>query len=328
MECPQYHRAPAPAHVRRSQSVTLGAYHPRPMGEPEWLRVHTADGRALEVLLAGPVEGILLLYNSGTPTAAAPWPQLQRVAAERGLRWVTYSRPGYADSTPNPGRGVDSVAADVAAILDRLGAAEFVTIGWSGGGPHALACAALLPDRCLAAATIAGVAPYPADGLDWPDGMGPENVDEFRLAVEGPDSLTPFLLEQAAQMSGVQGHQVAEALGGLASDVDKAVITGELAEYLAETFRRSVSRGIDGWLADDLAFVAPWGFDLGAITRPVAVWQGAEDRMVPFNHGAWLAQHVPTAEAHLDPAEGHISLVTTRLGAIVDDLLRLAGHAA
>src|SRR5579864_2403929 len=167
MDCTQYHRAPAPAHVRRSQYVMRGAYHPRPMDEPEWLRVHTADGRALEVLAAGPVEGILLLYNSGTPTAAAPWPQLQRVAADRGLRCVTYSRPGYAESTPNPGRSVGSAAADIAAILDRLGASEFVTIGWSGGGPHALACAALLADRCLAAATIAGVAPYPADGLDW-----------------------------------------------------------------------------------------------------------------------------------------------------------------
>lgn len=298
------------------------------MSEPEWLRVHTVDGRALEVLVSGPAEGILLVYNSGTPTAAAPWPQLQQVAADRGLRCVTYSRPGYADSSPNPGRAVDGAAEDVAAILDRLGASEFVTIGWSGGGPHALACAALLPDRCLAAASIAGVAPYPAEGLQWLDGMAPENVEEFTLALDGPEAVTPFLLDQAEQLAGVQAHEVAEALGGLVSDVDRAALTGELAEYCAEAFRRAVSRGIDGWLADDLAFCMPWGFDLGGITRPVAVWQGGEDRMVPSAHGAWLAQHLPTAEAHLDPAEGHISLVTTRLPAIVDDLLRLAGHAS
>jgi pimeloyl-ACP methyl ester carboxylesterase len=113
------------------------------------------------------------------------------IAARYGLRTVLHARPGYAGSTPLPGRSVADVAADVAVVVDALGADEFVTVGWSGGGPHALATAALLPDRCLGAATIAGVAPYAAAGLDWLAGMGVENIEEFGAAVAGEPALGP-----------------------------------------------------------------------------------------------------------------------------------------
>jgi pimeloyl-ACP methyl ester carboxylesterase len=290
----------------------------------EWLRVETPDGRALETLVAGPAGGLPLVFHSGTPSAATPWPLLFDLAAQRGLRTVTLSRPGYAASSPRPGRSVADVAADVGVILDQLGAGAFVTLGWSGGGPHAAACAALLPDRCLAAALLASVAPYPAQGLDWFAGMGQDNVTEFTVALEGEAAIRPLTLENAKLYTNVQPDEVAAVLGNLVSNVDIAALTGDFAEYLAESVRRSVTTGIEGWIADDLAFSRPWGFDLAAITRPVAVWQGGQDRMVPFGHGEWLASHIPGARPHLYPDEGHLSLSVAKLDVILDDLLELA----
>lgn len=296
------------------------------MGEARWLTVRAAGGRDLEVLVDGPDRGAVLLFHNGTPTAAVRNPHVANPAAKHGLRTVTYSRPGYARSTSQHGRSVADAAEDSEAILDSLGADRFVTLGWSGGGPHALACAALLPERCLAATTVAGVAPYAAAGLDWFAGMGPENVNEFGAAVEGERPLVEFLEKASAGLSDVTGPELAAALGGLASDVDKTALTGEFAEVLAESFRRSVSSGIAGWRDDDLAFAQPWGFDLKSIRVPVAIWQGALDRMVPFDHGRWLAANIPTAHARLIEDEGHLSLVN-HIERILDDLVELSTGA-
>jgi len=264
-----------------------------------------------------------LVFHWGTPGAAVWFEPLAAAAARAGLRLVTYTRPGYAGSTPRPGRSVADAAADVAAVLDALGADTFVTFGWSGGGPHALACAALLPDRCLAATSVAGVAPYPAEGLDWLAGMGSENVEEFSAAIEGEPALSAILEKMARDVKTISGAEMAAALGGLISEVDKRALTGEFAEMLAESFRRSVSTGIAGWRDDDLAFTRSWGLDLDTIRRPVAVWQGGQDRMVPFSHGQWLAARIPTAQVHLYPDEGHLSLGIASLDRIVADLAGL-----
>ena len=282
------------------------------------------DGRWLEVLIVGPVDGPALVLHLGTPAGPVDVPALTEPAASRGLRTVICGRPGYAGSTPRPGRSVADAAGDVAFVLDRLGYDRFVTLGWSGGGPHALACAALLPERCAAAATLAGVAPYDADGLDWFAGMGPENVAEFGAAVAGLDTLTGYLNRESAGLTTVTGGEVAAALGGLVSPVDVDVLTGAFADSLAAAFRAAVSTGVAGWLDDDLAFVRPWGFDLSTIDVPVAVWQGGEDRMVPPSHGAWLAAHVSGARAHLNPDAGHLSLVNAA-APIIDDVLAAAG---
>ena len=171
----------------------------------------------------------------------------------------------------------------------------------------------------------AGVAPYPAEGLDWLAGMGEDNVTEFKLALEGEAAIRPVTLEHAEQLATVQPREVADALGTVASDVDRAALTGAYAEYAAEMFHRAMSSGIEGWIEDDMAFTKPWGFDLTAITVPVAVWQGGQDLMVPFAHGEWLAAHIPGAEPHLYHDEGHLSLGLVKLGDILDDLLRIAG---
>jgi len=283
------------------------------------------DGREIDVLTTGPEDGFPLVVHEGTPSGLVVETKLAAAAGERGLRFVLTARPGYEGSTPRPGRRVRDVAADVAGVLDALGAGAFVSIGMSGGGPHSLACAALLPGRCLAAASVAGAGPYLADGLDFLAGMGPENVTEFGLAVRGAEALTPYLEKEAVALRQVTGDQVAAALGGLISSADAEVLTGEFAAERAASLRASVREGIAGWRDDDLAFTADWGFSLDALDGRAAIWQGDQDRMVPYAHGQWLAAHIPGARVHLEPGAGHVTMVVTAIDRILDDLLDLAG---
>lgn len=281
------------------------------------------DARDLEIRVVGPQDGPLLVFHHGSPGAAVPFPTLERAATERGLRLASFSRPGFGGSSRRPGRRVADVAEDVAALADHLGAERLLTLGWSGGGPHALATAALLDGRVLAAATLAGVAPYDAEGLEWTEGMGEDNRIEYPLAASDPEDLLRWMEPQVEALRVVTAAEVVGALRSLVSPVDERALTGELGEVVAASFRRAFVHGPWGWYDDDLAFVSPWGFDLGRIRVPVAVWQGAEDRFVPFAHGVWLAEHVPTARARLRPEHGHLSLVGA-LGEILDDLLELA----
>jgi pimeloyl-ACP methyl ester carboxylesterase len=306
--------------------------------ETERRRMAMPDGRSIEVLIAGPPDGLPLVLHEGTPVGLVLYPPTVQAAGARGLRTILTARPGYEASTPRPGRRVVDVAADIAAVLDELGADTFVTLGWSGGGPHTLACAAALPGRCLAAASIAGVAPYPARGLDWLAGMGPENVEEFGAAIAGEAELTEFLTSAAVTFSALTGASVAESLGGLVIEADQAALTGEYADHIANALRAAMNSGIAGWRDDDLAFTKDWGFSLGwdappdappdAPAAPVAIWQGDQDQMVPYAHGQWLAANIPGARVHLMPGEGHLSLTVSSFGLILDDLLDLAGLTA
>src|ERR1700754_5297015 len=278
-----------------------------------------ADGRSLEFVVTGPGDGMPLVLHHGTPSSAVVFEPWRESAAKHGLRLVMYSRPGYAGSSPRPGRTVADAAGDVAAVLDALGAERFLTVGWSGGGPHALACAELLPDRCGAAAVIAGVAPYGADGLDFRSGMGAENIAEFGAALEGEAALTAYLEEHGTALAQVQGADLAAGLGDVVSEIDRAQLTGGFADYLAESFRAALRSGMAGWRDDDLAFVTDWGFRLDSGRVPVAIWQGSQDRMVPHTHGEWLAAHAAGGEPHMHAQEGHLSLGVGMFEEIVAD---------
>jgi pimeloyl-ACP methyl ester carboxylesterase len=288
------------------------------------LTVRAPGGRNLEVLVTGPADGLPLIFHHGTPGGIAVYEPMALAAANRGLRLVLYGRPGYGASTPARGRLVADAAADVAAILDELSAARFVTAGWSGGGPHALACGRLLPRRCMAAASLAGPAPYPAAGLDWLAGMGKDNVEEFTAAMTGEPELSDMLTGMLPSVREVTSDDLALAMGDLISQADQDALRGELAEYIASSFRAGLSAGIAGWRDDDLAFVRDWGFSPIAPgdAAPVAIWQGDQDRMVPYAHGEWMARHIPAARAHLMVGGGHL---TMQFDEIFDDLLKLAG---
>jgi pimeloyl-ACP methyl ester carboxylesterase len=277
-------------------------------------------GRTLDVYLGGDEGGFPLVMHHGTPSDSTTFADWDERCRERGFRLVCASRPGYATSTRLPGRDVAQAARDTAELLDLLGVDAFVTGGWSGGGPHALACAALLPDRCRAAATLAGVGPSGDDELDFLADMGPENVEEFGAAQEGEDALRAWLAEFGEPFRHVSAEQIAEAFGGLVPQIDVDVLEGGYAAQMAAETRRALQGGFDGWVDDDLAFTRPWGFDVGGIQLPVTVWQGDLDLMVPFAHGRWLVDHLPKATQHMVAGHGHISLVTRYRDEILNDL--------
>jgi pimeloyl-ACP methyl ester carboxylesterase len=288
------------------------------------LQIVGADGRRLDVELTGPEDGRALVFHTGTPSAGVVFAPLVQAGSERGLRHVAYSRPGYGQSDRRAGRTVADCAADVAAIADELGIEQFFTVGWSGGGPHALACAALLPERTIAAATLASVAPRDAEGVDWLNGMGDENLEEFAAADAGQEQLQAYLERNGTALASASGAELHAALGDLLSDVDRGVLTGDFADYLAASTRAGLANGPWGWFDDDIAFIRDWGFELDAIVRPVTIWQGRRDRFVPFAHGEWLAGHVAGARPRLLAEHGHLSIVIGSYGRVLDELIASA----
>jgi pimeloyl-ACP methyl ester carboxylesterase len=277
---------------------------------------------SLEVVTGGPSEGIPVFLLHGTPGAAGLYPPMVDAAAACGVMLIAYSRPGYGDSERRPGRSVADCAQDVADVADQLGIDCFRVSGGSGGGPHALACAALLSDRVIAAASIAGGAPYDAAGLDWIAGMAKENVEEFGAAATGHDELLAFIEREAATMTGDSGDEVADELGDPVSEPDRELIVGPFGEHMGRQLKHALANGIWGWFDDDIAFVSGWGFDVKDISVPVSIWHGGLDKFVPFAHGEWLAANVPGAQAHLIADEAHVSLAVGRFGDVLDDLLR------
>jgi pimeloyl-ACP methyl ester carboxylesterase len=294
--------------------------------------VVTPDGRRITYTVSGPEGALPVVVHHGTPGSAHAYGDWRRATAAAGVRLVTYERGGYGGSDRHQGRVVADAAADVATILDAIGADVCVTEGRSGGGPHALACAALLPDRVLAAASVAGVAPYDPDGVSgipfeaWLAGMGQDNVEEFGAALQGEGVLRPWLEEQLPAMRSAQREEVVAAMETLLPPVDLAAMTGEFAEDLVTSFARGLAPGVDGWMDDDFAFSSPWGFGLESLTVPVALWQGSADLMVPYAHGEWLAANVSGAEVHLLQGEGHLSIRTEGPDGVLAGLLRLAGR--
>lgn len=279
-----------------------------------------AGGSTLQYFIDGAAsaDGALLIYHHGTPAAGPLEQTILSAARAAGLVTVELVRPGYGGSTRQPGRSVADVAPLVAALADHLGHERFVTLGWSGGGPHAIATAALLPDRCAGAISLSGVAPFDAAGLDFLAGMGQDNIDEFGAAIAGPGELEPYLQQASEVLGQVTGEQVIASIESLLPAVDQAVLTGETGEEMAAIFRWALSGGIWGWFDDDLAFVAPWGFDVASLNVPVAIWQGSADLMVPLAHGHWLIDNVAGASAHLVEGEGHLSLAANLAPALVE----------
>jgi pimeloyl-ACP methyl ester carboxylesterase len=279
--------------------------------------IQLPDGRTLALHEAGDPAGLAVIVHHGTPGSGL----LYKRWATPGIRLIAYDRAGYGQSTRNRGRDISAVVADVTAIADELGLDRFATWGISGGGPHALACAALSDSRLVAAASLAGVAPWEAEGLDWHAGMGEGNIEEFDLVLAGEEALRPATERDREQMLGASVEQMAAVMESLLGDADRVALRGPLGAFLHADISHGLASGADGWIDDDLAFVQPWGFELGSITRPVLVVQGGDDRFVPRSHGEWLAQHLPGAEAWIDDENGHLTLLEHRVPEVHEWLL-------
>jgi pimeloyl-ACP methyl ester carboxylesterase len=283
--------------------------------------IETRDGRTLEVHEAGDPSGLPVFVHHGTPMAGLQYEPHVELARAQGIRLLGYDRPGYGGSTRAAGRRVADCVADVTTIADALGLDRFATWGISGGGPHALACAALCDERLVATASLAAVAPYGSDGLDWLAGMGEENHVEFGKTLAGEQELRPYLETEREAMLAADPEELVQVLETLLGPEDRAVLTGRLAEYMLECDRHGLAFGVDGWVDDDFAFVEPWGFDVARIETPVLVLHGDDDRFVPVSHARWLAARIPGVEARIVPDDGHLTLIERRMREVNDWLL-------
>lgn len=275
--------------------------------------VHLDSGRVLEVSEAGDPDGVPIFALYGTPSSRLLYPQHVADADRHHIRLISYSRPGYGTSTPRPGRRLVDDAEDVAAVADSLGLDRFGVWGHSGGGAPALACAAALPRRVAAAASLAGTAPYPAEGIDWFEGMGEFNVEDFKMMLQDEAEWELKSRRDADEILKATPSELAQIFATLMSEVDRKDLTYELASWMHATMKEAYKTGIRGICDDGLAIIKPWGFDPASIEVPVQIWQGQHDKFVPFSHGVWLASRIPCAEAHLEKDEGHLGLFTRRI---------------
>lgn len=287
--------------------------------------ITTPDGRTLVVHQGGAPDGFPVVVHHGTPAAGLVLERESALAAERGLRVIGFDRAGYGGSDRKPGRAVGDAALDVEAILDGLGLDRCVTWGASGGGPHALACATVLGERCAAAFSISGVAPWDAPGLDWAAGMGADNVAEFLEAAKGEEALVAYLADAPYQFSKITPGNLVDSIRSVVSDVDAEVMTEKIAEQWVAVIRYGIADGASGWIDDDLAMTRPWGFDVTAPRPgdvPVEIWHGAHDLMVPEAHSRWLADNVPGAVFRFYEDEGHVSLLERHMDVFYDAVAR------
>jgi pimeloyl-ACP methyl ester carboxylesterase len=271
------------------------------------------DGHRLTAREDGDLSGEPVFSLHGTPGGRLLYPRHVDDARRRGIRLIGYDRPGYGGSTSRRGRTIGDVAGDVAAIADELEVDEFAVWGHSGGGAPALACAARLPDRVVAASCLAGVAPPDAQGFDPLDGMGQANVEDFQLMKSDPAAWEARLAAQIEEMGEATPEKIGAQIETLLSDVDRKALSPGLLRFFAEQANAALRNGADGIRDDNLSDVRAWGFDLASIRVPTQVWHGAHDRFVPFAHGRWLAAHVPNTEAHLLQDEGHVTLYEHRV---------------
>lgn len=263
------------------------------------LQYYVADNATADDAAAGST--IPLIWLHGSPNVGEPPEPLFEAAAGHGIGWIGYDRPGYGGSAESPGRDVASAARDVEAVADALGIETFAVMGHSGGGAHALACAALLPDRVGAAVCIAGLAPYPAagdaltEGLDWFDGLYAGGVTEMRAALAGRDELARVL-------------EASEYDPEMFTPEDLAVLEGEWG-WFNHVVKLGRANGVDGFVDDDLAATRAWGFNASDVRVPTLIMHGTADKVVPASHGRWLSRHIRGAQLRLRDGAGHLSIM-------------------
>ena len=274
-----------------------------------------SDGRTLHVYDTGADDAdgrLAVFWHHGSPNIGAPPEPLFSDAERLGIRWVSSDRPGYGGSTPRPDRDVASAAGDASAVADALGIDRFALMGHSGGGSHALACAALLRERVLGVVVVAGMAPFDAEGLEWFEGFGPAGVAELRAAAAGRAALEKHLAEFDDEPE--------------FTPEDEAALAGEWSWFI-DVVRPALAGGMGGFIDDDLASVGAWGFDPADVAAPALFLHGGRDRVVPSSHSEWLACHCLPAELQLYPEDGHISVLNSGAAAAMGWLRERAERA-
>jgi pimeloyl-ACP methyl ester carboxylesterase len=278
------------------------------------------DGK-LCVEIAGSPEGRPVVVCAGTPNSRHLFEGWIDDARSRDIRLIGYDRPGYGGSDPRPGYRIADGASHVEAIATALGIDRLAVWGFSGGGPHALACAALLPELVAAAATVGSIAPYGAPELDFFAGMGEDNIEDVELSLENPAAARRKTEQEREELLRATPEQLLEAWNTLLSPVDAEALTGTYAESMVSSLRDGLAPGVQGWWDDGIAHLSDWGFELSSIRTPVKLWHGGQDRFVPPQHGDWLAERIPGAEREFNANDGHLTLLAGGAGAVHQWLL-------
>jgi len=269
--------------------------------------VPTPDGRALKVECCGAPSGMPVFLMHGTPgSRSGPKPRAS-VLYRLGIRLISYDRPGYGGSDPLPGRSVADAAADVEVIANFLGINRFGVAGRSGGGPHALACAALLGQRVQCAAVLVGLAPWDAEDLNWFSGMTRLNVEEYDTAGTDP-AATRARLAERAELVRKDPESLLRLLQLTGPDL-RIVNDVVIRRQLTCTYAEAVRTCGDGWIDDVLALRSQWRFDLSKIKVPVILWHGKDDVFSPVEHSYWLADRIHGAEISVQPGAAHFGAV-------------------
>lgn len=287
-------------------------------GSVQARHLEAVDGRRLRAEVAGDGRRVVLV-QVGSPNAGVLYGDWVEDAAARGLTLIAYDRPGYGDSSRLPGRTVADCAADVRRLSEVVGFERCVVWGFSGGGPHALACGALLDDLVAAVATIGSPAPFDAPGLDLSAGWPDEAQEDHALFLSDRAAWERQGEQQREELLAMSAGELAEEWSAGKSPVDGAVLQGEFGAWLHRAAQAAVASSAEGWTDDDIAWShSPWGFDPASMSIPVKVWHGREDGFVPFAHGRWLAEAVPGAQAELRDHDGHFTVVAQRIGEVHD----------
>ena len=271
--------------------------------------LRTPTGRPLWVEDSGATDGFPVLVHPGSPGSRRLFgPAAEHAASAHGLRLISYDRPGIGGTPSRPGRAVADCVADVRVIAAELGLTRFAVWGFSGGGPYALACAALLPELVVAACLFASPAPYDAEGLVFADGWPGAYRSEMKRFFDHPElARKRFRTDAEEQLEALSAPEGWMELWGALAESGPAY-SREMAEYLAAAQRDCLGRGDQGWWEDWAGLLTPWRFDPTAIRVPVRLWHGARDTSIPQAHGRWLAAHVPGAEADFTADDDHATV--------------------
>lgn len=271
--------------------------------------VWAPDGRRLTVRVLGDRTGVPVFFMHGTPgSRLGPHPR-SALLHQLGVRLIAYDRPGYGGSDRLPSRSVAHAAADVKTIADALGIKRFSVIGRSGGGPHALACAAMMPDRVDRAAVLVGLAPRHAEGLDWYAGMTESNRREYTLAESGIRALAQAIETSAEQIR----NDPARLLRNLGPELPlpdwRVMADNGIRVGMRRNFAEALSRSGAGWVDDARSFTQHWGFDPADILVPTLLWHGAQDVFSPVAHTHWLARAIPGSIERIAQDAAHFSAI-------------------
>jgi pimeloyl-ACP methyl ester carboxylesterase len=268
--------------------------------------VPIVGGAVVSVAEHGDPKGWPVLCFHGTPASRLGFGYTDGPARELGVRILCPDRPGVGGSTAVPLPSIGAYAAHIAQLADALGLERFAVLGYSGGGPYALATALLLPDRVGTAATMAGVAP-----LDWPGAERGLEALDLRIGRWSRDHphraraalrATAFALRHAPGLA-AKGFRATLGVHDRAA-LDHMDVAHGGFDFAVEAFRQ----GIDGVFGDYRRWVEPWEVPLGSTPVPIHLWQGDDDHVVPMSHAEHLTEVLPSAVLHRLPGAGHVSI--------------------